>query len=102
MISAASIAFFGASTAAILEPVASNQAISAVLVSYPYAAGSVLFTLGAHQYKRSALEGLYAARRRHSREQPACAWARVEVRGRMTHFADLLTDSGSRLNVRPN
>ena len=86
--SAASIAFFGASTAAMLEPVASNLGLSSALVAYPYAAGSVLFTLGARQYKRAALEGLRAVRRRHGKEQPACAWARVEVKGRVLHVPD--------------
>ncbi len=72
---AASVAFFGASAATMYEPA------STVLVAYPYAVGSILFTLGAHQYKRAALEGLQAARRRLGREHPACAWARTEIRG---------------------
>ena len=72
---AASLAFFGASAAAMWEPAGT------ALVAYPYAVGSVLFTLGARQYKRAALEGLQAARRRLGREHSACAWARTEVRG---------------------
>lgn len=72
---AASVAFFGASAATMYEPA------STVLVAYPYAVGSILFTLGAHQYKRAALEGLQAAGRRLGREHPACAWARTEIRG---------------------
>ncbi|BDA48241.1 hypothetical protein COCOBI_11-5010 [Coccomyxa sp. Obi] len=71
----ASVAFFGASAAAMCEPA------STALVAYPYAVGSVLFTLGAHQYKRAALEGLQSARRRLGREHSTCAWARTEVRG---------------------
>ena len=71
--------FFAGSTAAMLE--LTCRLVSVALVAYPYAAGSVLFALGARDYKRAALEGLHAARRRHGREQPACIWARTEVRG---------------------
>lgn len=78
---AASIAFFIGSSAALIDPITSNALASSLLVAYPSAAGSVLYTLGAQYYKKSALEGLQRARRKLGRLHPACTWARIEVRG---------------------
>jgi hypothetical protein len=78
---AASISFFVGSSAAMFEPVASDALTNNLLVVYPYAAGSVLYMLGAQLYKRSAFEGLHRARRSFSAFHPACAWARTEVKG---------------------
>lgn len=87
---AASLFFFAASVAASFEPVVADAAANTALVLAPYAAGACLYCLGARAYKRGAFEGLAAARRAHSRDHPACKWARVGVRGGFLYFLPLL------------
>ena len=58
-----------------------NRVLGKLLLEVPYAVGSLSYLMGAHLYKKAAVEAYTLHRRTEGRRSAVLKWARVEVTG---------------------